>query len=83
MDVPRNFDYTLFSVCLLTFSRGIHIQWHYNEANNGKGSMDGIGGTIKNLVSQRVLSEDATFVDQISNIDCLFLEKDELLEEAE
>ena len=77
---------------LAHIQQGIQIQWHYNEAHHGKGPMDGIGGTIKNLIFRRVLSEDvvintpkefATFADQISNIDCLFLEKDELLEEPE
>ena len=74
-----------FVFSLLThIQQGIQIQWHYNEAHHGKGPMDGIGGTIKNLVFRRVLSEDvvintpkefATFADQISNIDCLFRRK--------
>ena len=29
-------------------------QWHYNEAHHGKGPMDGIGGTIKNMIFRQV-----------------------------
>ena len=66
----------------------INIEWHYNEAHRGKGPMDGIGGTVKNLVYRRVLSghvvintpkEFANFADQITSVDCLFLENTELL----
>ena len=54
--------------------------------------MDGIGGTVKNLVYRRVLSGDvvintpkefANFADQIISVDCLFLENTELLKEPE
>ena len=33
------------------------LKWHYNEARCGKGPMDGIGGTLKNLVFTAVKSE--------------------------
>ena len=36
----------------------ITIEWHYNEAHHGKRPMDGIGGTLKNLVYRSVLSGD-------------------------
>ena len=54
--------------------------------------MDGIGGTIKNLVYRKVLSGDvvvdtpkkfAEFANEISNVDCLFLSKEQLLKEPE
>ena len=66
----------------------INIEWHYNEAHHGP--MDGVGGTVKNLVYRRVLSGDvvinipkefANFADQITSVDCLFLENTELLPE--
>lgn len=51
-----------------------NIEWHYFQANHGKGAVDGIGGTIKNSVFRRVLSKEvvisgpehfATFADSI------------------
>ena len=54
--------------------------------------MDGIVGTVKNLVYRRVLLGDvvintpkefANFADQITSVDCLFLEYTELLKEPE
>ena len=27
----------------------IQVEWNYNEARHGKGPMDGIGGTVKNV----------------------------------
>ena len=70
----------------------IHIDWHYNEAHHGKGPMDGIGGTVKNLVYHKVLSGDvvintpkefADFANRIANVDCLFLEDAEMVTEPE
>ena len=52
--------------------------------------MDGIGGIIKNLVYGRVLSEDVVintpqdsqeFANQISSVDCLFLDKLDVIQE--
>ena len=57
-----------------------------------KGQMDGIGGTVKNLVYHMVLSGDvvintprelAEFANQISSVDCLFLDKSEFIQEPE
>ena len=54
--------------------------------------MDRIGGTVKNLVYRRVLSGDviintpqefAEFANQISSVDCLFLDKPEFIQEPE
>ena len=54
--------------------------------------MDGIGGTIKNLVYGRVLSEDvvintpqefAEFANQISSVDCLLLDKLDVIQEPQ
>ena len=33
-----------------------NITWHYSERGCGKGPMDGIGGTVKNLVFKKVKS---------------------------
>ena len=35
---------------LSTIDKATDAEWHYNEAHHGKGPMDGVGGTIKNLV---------------------------------
>ena len=34
----------------------ITIEWHHNKVHHWKGPMDGIGGTVKNLVYHRLLS---------------------------
>lgn len=39
---------------LTTLDREVDLEWHYMEAHHGKGSMDGVGGTIKNQVFQEV-----------------------------
>ena len=39
-----------------TYRPDLLIDWHYNEANHGKGPMDGIGGTLKNVVFRQVKS---------------------------
>ena len=41
---------------LSTIDHAIDLEWHYNEAHHGKGPMDGVGGTIKNLVFRAVKS---------------------------
>ena len=41
---------------LSTIDHAIDLEWHYNEAYHGKGPMDGVGGTIKNLVFHAVKS---------------------------
>ena len=32
---------------MTNFDKSVQLEWHYNEAHHGKGSMDGIGGAIK------------------------------------
>ena len=34
----------------------VEVNWYYNEKHHGKGSMDGIGGTIKNKLYRNVMS---------------------------
>ena len=91
MDVLSNFALGMFPA-YSHMQPYINIEWHYNEAHHGKGPMDGIGGTVKNLVYRRVLSGDvvintpkefANFADQITSVDCIFLENTELLKEPE
>ena len=41
---------------LTKFDTDIDIQWHYFEANHGKGAVDGIGGRVKHSVFCRVKS---------------------------
>ena len=37
---------------LIFFQKDVSLEGHYNEAYHGKDPMDGIGGTIKNLVAK-------------------------------
>ena len=30
------------------------VQWYYNERHHGKGPMDDVGGTVKNIIFQQV-----------------------------
>ena len=39
------------------FDSKLAIEWHYFEANHGKGCVDGIGGTVKHAVYRHVLSK--------------------------
>ena len=41
---------------LMDLLPGIALEWHYNEAHHGKGPMDGIGRTIKNVVYRKVMA---------------------------
>ena len=41
------------------FDKTMDIEWHYNEAHHGKGPMDGVGGTVKNIVFRNVKSGKA------------------------
>ena len=38
------------------YRRDLQLEWNYNETHHGKGPMDGIGGTIKNVVFRQVKS---------------------------
>ena len=71
---------------LILFQEDVSLEWHYNEAHHGKGPMDGIDGTIKNLIYRKVLSGDfvidtSTKFVEFANVDCLFLSKEQLLKE--
>ena len=68
------------------------LEWHYNKAHHGKGTVDGIGATIKNLVYRKVMSGDVVidtpkkfteFANKTCNVDCLLLSKEQLLKEPE
>ena len=82
-----------FVFCLLTeIQKDVDIVWHYFEAHHDKGSMDGIGGTIKNMVFKKVLSgstvintpkEFAEFTNTVSTISCLYLPNEDLLQEPD
>ena len=46
-----------FVIMLLsTIDQAFDVEWHYNQAHHRKGSMDGVGGTIKNFVFRAVKS---------------------------
>ena len=72
------------------YSLGGH-GWYYNERHHGKGPMDGIGGTVKNLVFRHVTSgkvirntpeEFAHYADKVcEGVNPLYLPKEEILEE--
>ena len=82
-----------FVFCLLTeIQKGVDIVWHNFEAYHGKGPMDGIGGTIKNVVFKKVLSgstvintpkESAESANTVSTISCLYLANEDLLQEPD
>ena len=82
-----------FVFCLLTeIQKDVDIVWDYFEALYGKGPMDGIRGTIKNMVFKKVLSgstvintpkEFAEFTNTVSTISCLYLPNEDLLQEPD
>lgn len=41
---------------LTKFDPDLKVQWHFFEANHGKGAVDGVGGTVKHAVYRHVLS---------------------------
>ena len=45
---------------LADYRPDIQVEWNYNEAHHGKGPMDGIGGTVKNVVYRQVKSGNVT-----------------------
>ena len=72
-----------YAFCLFTeIQKDINFGWHYFEVNCGKGVMDGIQGTIKNMVFKKVLSgstvtntpkELAEFANKVSIISSSYL----------
>ena len=74
---------------LSTFYPTKEFEWHYNH---GKGPMDGVGGTVKNIVFKEVKSgrlsiktprQFAEAADKLVAIDCLYLPEDGLLNEPD
>ena len=75
--------------CLRTeIRKDVDIVWHYFEAHHCKGPMDTIGGNIKNMVFEKVLSGTtvintpkvfAEFANTVSTISCLYLPNEDLL----
>ena len=70
----------------------IGLEWHFNEAHHGKGPMDGIGGTVKNIIFRKVLSgevvigspeEFARYSNQICQVDSLYLPTAKILDVPE
>ena len=51
---PHNSD--LVFQMLANYSSDVIIEWHYNEVHHGRSPMDGIVGTIKDLVFRQVKS---------------------------
>ena len=46
----------IFKLLADTFFTDKQISWFYNERHHGKGPMDGVGGTLKNVVFRKVKS---------------------------
>ena len=90
MGMPRNFNHAVSYAHPDITHRDITIDI-INETHHGKSPIDGIGGTLKNLVYCRVLSdvvintppEFAEFSNQIRSVDCLYLDKSEFIQEPE
>ena len=38
------------------FDKAIDVEWYYNKSDDGKGPMDGVVGTMKNVVFRKVKS---------------------------
>ena len=82
-----------FVFCLLTeIQKDVGTVCHYFEAHYSKGPMDGIAGTMKNMVFKKVLSastvintpkEFAEFTNTVSTISCLYLPNEDLLQEPD
>ena len=76
---------------LTTFDREVDLEWHYMKAHHDKGSMDGVDGTIKNQVFQKVkfgrlsISTSNKFSDAgqklVPSITSVYLPLSEILEE--
>ena len=70
------------------FNPDYNIQWCYNERHHGKGPMDDVGGTVKNMIFQHVKSKKcvingakdfAQSANKIINgIYCLYLEPQDI-----
>ena len=75
------------------FNPDYTIQWYYNERHHGKGPMDGVGGTVKNMIFQHVKPNKcvingaidfAEYANKIINgICCLYLAENEIMAESQ
>ena len=82
-----------FVFALMTYySRDFHFEWNYNERHYGKGPMDGLGGTVKHMVFQKVKSnvivinsplEFAKYAFEFMSITSVFLSEIEVQREPE
>ena len=46
----------VFRLLTQDFFDGVELTWNYNEKSYGKGPMDGVGGTVKNIIFRKVRS---------------------------
>ena len=75
------------------FNPDYTIQLYYNERHHGKDPMDGVGGTVKNIIFQHVKSKEcvvngakdfAEYANKIINgISCLYLAENEIMAEPQ
>ena len=83
-----------FVFSLMTyFDKTMDVEWHYNEAHHGKGPMDGVGGTVKNVVFRNVKSGKALInspkefancaAQLVPSISSLYLPLEEMIEEPD
>ena len=55
----------------------IDIHWHYFATSHGKGCVDGIGGTVKRMVAEKVCQRRSIVRDAKSSFDCTKILKSE------
>ena len=46
----------VFRLLKQDFFDGVELTWNYNEKGRGKGPMDDVGGTVKNIIFRKVKS---------------------------
>ena len=77
---------------LANFQLDVNIEWNYSEAHHGKGPMDGIGGTVKNIVFKEVKSgrlsvdtpeEFATAANRLCKVHSLYLPLENYIDEPD
>ena len=51
---PAQFRSKFVFNILIFFQKDVSLEWHYNQTHHEKGPMDGIVGTIKNLICRVV-----------------------------
>ena len=73
--------------------QSVKINWYYNERHHGKGPMDGVGGTIQNIVYHDVMSNKCVINNAkafaqyanglVNGISSIYLSESELLVKSE